>query len=286
MPLRAATFAAGQIVGHRERQEDYYGIADLSGQDEERLLFVLADGMGGHPGAADAARIVVESFCTSVQDEKEGPLSQRLRAALDRANATLAEPQDAMLEGAGCTLVAAAIENGGVAWISVGDSGLFLWRSGRLQRLNEDHSEPAAPLMVNTLSSQFPGKNQHKPRKQLRYAVIGKALVRVDLPSDPVLLQPGDQVLLASDGLETLSDADVAVILGRTASLTPAAAVARLLKHIRRARSQDQDNATILLYRAGGQIEESVGPFRRGMLLLFGALILLGAAVAAIRFLR
>src|SRR5215470_7213005 len=53
-------FAATQIIGARERQEDDLAVLDLSHERHERFVFVLADGMGGHVGAADAAHRAVE----------------------------------------------------------------------------------------------------------------------------------------------------------------------------------------------------------------------------------
>ena len=58
----AVQFAAGQMVGERQRQEDAFAILDLSHGQHERVLFVLADGMGGHAGAADVAHSAVTRF--------------------------------------------------------------------------------------------------------------------------------------------------------------------------------------------------------------------------------
>ena len=131
---------AAQIVGGREKQEDDFSIVNLNGQDPARLVLVVADGMGGHPGAADAAKLATSAFCEGMRTGI-GALPLRLSAALHRANHAIAAAgnTDKKIAGAGCTLVAAAIEDNAVSWISVGDSSLYLFRHGVVRRLNQRH---------------------------------------------------------------------------------------------------------------------------------------------------
>src|SRR5512135_1431605 len=124
-PLR---LVAAQIIGGRERQEDDFAILDLGDEHTERLVLVVADGMGGHPRAADAARLAIGGFCESLKTNKAQFFS-RLMPAIEHANAQihLEGTRDPGLKGAGCTLVAAAIEDAALSWISVGDSLIYLF---------------------------------------------------------------------------------------------------------------------------------------------------------------
>src|SRR5579863_4394866 len=96
-------FIAAQTIGGRERQEDDFAVLDLADRNSERLVLVVADGMGGHARAADAAQLAVRGFCDSIKTSA-GPLSSRLRPALEYANHEIgrAALRDPTFKGAGC----------------------------------------------------------------------------------------------------------------------------------------------------------------------------------------
>ena len=96
----------------RERQEDAFAAYDLSEPQMERYLFAVADGMGGHAGAATAAQLCMRRFCDVVR--AGGPsLALRLRDALLAANdaLTVAGFKDARMQGAGCAFLGVVMEN-------------------------------------------------------------------------------------------------------------------------------------------------------------------------------
>ena len=138
-PLRRA---GGQLLGAREAQEDELGFIDGStlDPDGQHPVAIVADGMGGHAGGEMASRLAVRAFIDAYG--LEGAPAGRLRAALDAANRAIDDAirENLSLDGMGATLVAAAVTADGLEWISVGDSPLYLYRRGRLKRLNEDHS--------------------------------------------------------------------------------------------------------------------------------------------------
>jgi serine/threonine protein phosphatase PrpC len=244
-------FAAGQSLGERENQEDAFTILDLSPERHERLLFVLADGMGGHVGAADAAKTAFHHFGESARSAP-GPLSQRLRAALYGANAALASSaaRDETFKGAGCTLLAAAIEDNTLSWISVGDSSLFLFRDGKLLKLNDDHSMRPVLSRLVTEGRMTAVEAARDPRRHmLRSALTGEDIHLVDAPPKALLLKPDEAVILASDGLDTLSHRAIASVLKRTARARPVQTVEGLLKATRNANRRNQDNTTVIFYK-------------------------------------
>ena len=238
MMLKAGRFAAAQIVGDRDRQEDDFAILDLGDDHHERLMLVLADGMGGHAAAAQAAHCAVQRFCQIAQ-ASDGPLAERLQPALIGANAALAisAAGDPALAGSGCTFLAAAIEDGTLSWISVGDSLLFSLRGRKLRLLNKERSR--AHIVVR-------GKTR---RKYLRSSLTGEAIGIVDRSPRPLRLRPGEQLVLASDGLETLHRPMIAATLKRTEQLDVQASVDFLLREVHRRCAREQDNTTVILYR-------------------------------------
>jgi serine/threonine protein phosphatase PrpC len=244
-------FAASQMVGVRERQEDDFATYDLGDDQGKGFLFVVADGMGGHEGAATVTQLAVRRFC-EIARSGDDPLSHRLNRALLGANEAIARAgaQDKSLAGAGCAFLSAAIENEKLSWISAGDCSLSLFRRGELRQLNEDHSmRSELRKMVAAGQLSATAASQDPRRSMLRSALRGSDIRLIDASSQPLPLIPGDVVILASDGLETLKSRALARILNRAASLDAAGVVDRLMNAIRTLRNRQQDNVTIICYR-------------------------------------
>ncbi len=247
------SWAGGQKVGRRARQEDAYAVLPHSDEDSVSLLLVVADGMGGHAGGAEAAQGAVDSFIDAFGFGQGDP-GRRLEHALGRANAALAELKrdKPSLHDAGCTLIAALVQHGSLSWTSVGDSSLSLLRDGVLQRLSADHSmKPVLEELVESGRMSAEGASSHPQRNALRSAVSGDNIELVDLCCN-LALQPDDQVLLASDGLDTLSSRKIAELLDQLSGRSPDEAVAALLDAVEKKDSPSQDNTTVVLYRAPG----------------------------------
>jgi protein phosphatase len=252
---RPAETASAQLTGTREQQEDTLAIrapvAD-SGVREGDVLLVLADGMGGHAGGEVASRLVVDSFCTAYHDST-GSVADALRTSLDLANESLArfiagKPE---LTGMGSTLLGCVIQAQRLFWISVGDSPLWLYHDVRLQRLNADHS--MVPLLEDMVRAGVisPEAARTDPRRSLlRSAVAGKTIALVDLCESPRQLERGDIIMLASDGIETLNEEEITVQLRDTGGLPLDELANKLLSGVESGATTNQDNASLILYRA------------------------------------
>ena len=244
-------FAARQIPGGREYQEDDYGLIERGDTDVDGgEVLVLADGMGGHVSGDTASRTVVKTFVETYPGT-DGPVTDRLRACLTAANDALtdATSENPEMKGMGSTVVAAVVSRDGLDWISVGDSPLWLFRDGRLRRLNADHS--MAPVLASLVAAGRMTAEQaatDSKRHALRSAVMGDEIHLVDVSSQPVAVRKTDRLLLASDGLMTLEDEEIERILcdNRTASLDDVASA--LIHAVEAAEWPYQDNTTVLLY--------------------------------------
>ena len=248
----AADIAWGQIQGQRESQQDR--AACLSWPNGYHLL-LLADGIGGHVAGDAASATVVESFRTAFVGARDPGSRERLLRALQAANLALfdrieAEPH---LAGMGTTLVAAVVDGNSLQWVSVGDSPLWLLRNGEVHRLNENHSiggvldrrAAAGEITVQEAA-------EDAERSRLLEAVLGEDIKRVDAPPDPLPLQPGDLVVLASDGVETCSLEELREIAAETSS-SSAGLVGAILQAVEAHALPSQDNATVIVFRPGGQ---------------------------------
>lgn len=242
----------GMAQGSRSRQEDDYGVFELPPQLEAgELLLVLADGMGGEQAGALASAIAVRGFIEAYDTVPSTTVPERLERTLHHVNGRLAlevttDPDH--LRGMGCTLLAVVLAEEGLYWISVGDSPLWLWRRGRLRRLNQDHAYRS--ILAEQVSAGEISVEEaacHPDRNALISAVTGEDLELVDLTRQPLPLKPNDQIVLASDGIFTLSEREIAAVL--KAAHPPQSPSQLLLAAVEARQNPQQDNTTVLLAR-------------------------------------
>jgi len=197
------------------------------------VLAVLANGMGGHVGGATASRLAVGGFAMAVESGRS------LAEALDLANQAIgtAAARDPKLESMGATLVGVVVGTAEVRWISVGDSPLFLVSGGRVDRLNADHSMvPQIEALVARGIITADEAAQHPGRHTLREAVMGHPLTLIDEGRRP--LARGDRLLVCSDGILTLDQADLVREVNEP--------VQRLIDAVLAVGEPRQDNVTII----------------------------------------
>lgn len=259
--------AIAATKGGREQQEDAAAVwprtevaSGVGGNgDDCRLVAVLADGMGGHAGGALASRVVCESFLEAFASEFAG-VRDRLRAGMNSANRSIAIEVDAdrSLLGMGSTLVGVCLGAEGLEWVSVGDSPLYLWRRGEMALLNEDHS--LAPLLDELARAGRISEEQARTdqrRHMLRSAVTGEDIELVDLSHKPLALLPGDHIVLASDGIHALEEAEIGRIIAAYAADGPQGIAAALVRSVESLRDPHQDNCTIVVVQVD-RVEDSV----------------------------
>ena len=213
-------------------------------------MLLVADGMGGHVGGATASALLSKTF-VEAYPQASGPIVDRLRDCLEAANKAIADAiaENPELDGMGSTLVAAVVSSEGLNWISVGDSPLWLFRKGELERLNADHSmAPVLADLVATGRMTAEEAARDPSRHSLRSAVMGDDIHLIDVSSQPVAVEKGDRLLLASDGLMTLSDQEIEAILKKTQEAPLEDSAAALIQAVEAAEQPHQDNTTVLLY--------------------------------------
>ncbi len=231
-------------------------LAEFQPLDAGRLLAVLADGMGGHIGGSTASLLACEAFIAAFTGA-QGNIVPRLHHALDQANAAIARKVDErpMFSGMGSTLVGAHFGPEGLEWVSVGDSPLYLYRSGAITLINEDHSmAPEIDRLAEAGRITWEMARNDPRRHYLRSAVTGGEMELIDLSRQPLELVAGDVVILASDGIHTLPMQRIAselrVLEGeRDLSLTAERICARLISAVEEARETYQDNTTVVVVR-------------------------------------
>jgi protein phosphatase len=248
MPRYESATAASQ--GARRYQEDAAEVC-CSGEEDSLLLAVLADGMGGHTGGATASRLVCEAFLASFE-AAPGETRERLADALDASNLAIARSvrETPALSGMGSTLVGAAFGPRGLEWVSVGDSPLYLYRRSEIALLNEDHSlAPALDQLAAAGKISFEAARNDPRRHMLRSAVTGEELDLVDLCRQALALEAGDYVILASDGIHTLDEQELARTVSGYADAGPQAVADALIRAVLDLKEPHQDNVTVVAIR-------------------------------------
>jgi protein phosphatase len=225
--------------------------------------------MGGHAAGAVASRIAVDTFVPAFMAKRaEGAsLDRALQSSLDAANAQIAKGQQDAPEtsGMGTTLIAAHVSSVGLAWISVGDSPLWLFRRGRIDRLNEDHSfRQAAAQGARAIANM------------LQSVLNGEPIALIDCRAKPVPLRKSDVVILASDGLLTLTEQEIAGTIRDTGGGGAESVARTLLKAVEDRAKSNQDNCTVLVASAPVS-DTKAGSDGRGRRLGIAAAIVIAA---------
>jgi protein phosphatase len=253
-----------QHIGSRQEQQDSFGFSDPDDSEfagHGGFLAVLADGAGGmdHGGAASTAAVktFLASYATKMASEE---IPAALEQSLVRANAAVHDlaKREVAEDNVATTLVAAVFFHDQLHWISVGDSALYFYRGGSLSLLTISHNygrELDRRAAVGHISAE--AALSHPDRKALTSFVGLKLLNEVDRSLKPLILQGGDKVLLASDGLfNALSDNEIAEEL----LLEPQAACDALIQKVLSRNLSHQDNVTVLCIGAEADEETSVYP--------------------------
>ncbi len=248
--------ASALSKGRRSYQEDAI-ISDFA-RGTETGLVVLADGMGGHAAGDIASKIVVTEVFSELLFQRadtetfERNVRENLHNAAMAANTCLKEHVRAYPEtdGMGATLVACAIIGHRLYWISIGDSPLYLFRDGVLEQLNEDHSmAPQIDFMVKSGLMPMEEAARHPDRSTLTSVLFGAEIPKIDCPKEPTLLQDGDIVVVASDGLQFLSNPQIQAELRSNKHLGSDDIVDGLLQRVSVLEDPDQDNVSFCVVK-------------------------------------
>jgi serine/threonine protein phosphatase PrpC len=245
------THAVRASKGARSYQEDAAAVreAPQNRNPAAQLIAVLADGMGGHVGGAIASATACDAFLRGYEGA-QGDAPERLEDGLWAANAAIAEgvKDNPALEGMGCTLIGTAFSAAGLQWVSVGDSPLFLVHRGRIELLNADHSlAPEIDRLAAAGKISWEQARTDPRRHYLRSALTGADLELIDRSPKARVLERGDIVILASDGVQTLSQELMLDLVDRHAQQGPEAIADELLAAIGAAGEPHQDNATVVV---------------------------------------
>ncbi len=192
-------------------------------QDDQRGIYIVADGMGGHKAGERASCLAIETFLTSfLANEETEDLADALVEAMARANeAVYAESQlEEAKQGMGTTFTCALVRQNKAVIGHVGDSRAYLFRSGALRQITRDHSYVMEMVKQGKLT--LAEAAIHPKRNVITRAIGSKEPLCSDVFFEA--LRAGDLLLLCSDGLTTMvTEEEIATILEENLPLQEAA---------------------------------------------------------------
>ena len=223
--------------GGREKNEDRMGYS----YTRDAVLFLLADGMGGHPEGEMAAQIALQTLSTLFQRDAKPSLSSVqgfLATGVMAAHHQIIRyaSEQALMDTPRTTLVAGLIQDGELHWAHCGDSRLYVVRDGALLSRTRDHSYIEAQASA--------GASTEGVNRNVLFTCLGSTVRPMFDVAGPLKLREGDKLLLCSDGLwGSVEDDEIVSML---ASVPVADAVPALVERALLTAGERSDNVTVI----------------------------------------
>jgi PPM family protein phosphatase len=195
--VRVVVGARSDVGRIREVNEDSYLMEDP--------IFVIADGMGGHI-AGDVASSTAVDVIADVTKNADARDPNSLGSIVRRANEAIWKKAqaDPSLRGMGTTCTLLMVQDSTAHLAHVGDSRAYLLRDRELSQLTEDHTLVGRMVQDGRLT---PEEAQRHPHRNVITRALGiDSDVQVDVLTFDLI--PGDRLLLCSDGLSSMVDAE------------------------------------------------------------------------------
>ncbi len=224
----------------RDRNEDNHVVVPLTAG---RQVLAVCDGMGGHADGDVASRTATAHLAAALPPRADEPPYAVLYEEIQAAHrAVLARAQGS---GMGTTVVTAWLDGPRFWYAWVGDSRLYLVRQGVIAERTTDHTHVARMVRSGYLTQAQ--ADAHPDAHLLTQALGVRGAIEPETFADPVAVQPGDLLVLCSDGLHDLVEVE------EIAALPDAPAVHLARELVRMALSRGgHDNVTVIVARARG----------------------------------
>ena len=187
----------------KKNEDDYYS-------NPQTGLFIVADGMGGHPAGEVASKLAVATLRVQLETadfNNPEQLTQRLGQALQHANRTIirAGKENSLWKGMGTTAAITLIIRGQAFIANIGDSRIYVLHNGELRKCSIDHN-PTEPVLLHGTAHNL---------SHLLTQALG-----IEQPLEPHLqhfaVHTGDRLLLCTDGLSNqLTDSTIGKLLNQ-----------------------------------------------------------------------
>lgn len=201
-------YGASNVGCVRENNEDaiyYDSVETLQNHQNEDVLMLIADGMGGHNAGEVASKLTVDTI-RSARFQFGNDVHKSLVKAFTEANHKIFRTarRDSSLKGMGTTCTALVIRKRNAYCAHVGDSRLYLLRNGDIYRMTEDHTVFTENKKNSYIQTSL--EDQEVESSLLTRALGIYRSVKVDTWSQGFTIMNNDRFLLCTDGLTDLVD--------------------------------------------------------------------------------
>lgn len=209
-------YALTDVGRVRTMNQDYiFSSSDGIGSFEN--LFIVADGMGGHKAGDYASRFMVEQLVEYMKQQENMGIIPAMESGIQKINRELYEKsmEDERLSGMGTTLVAATVDHDTLYVANIGDSRLYVIGE-QIRQVTKDHSYVEEMVSLGQMER---GSEDYQAKKNIITRAVGtKNTLNIDFFE--VTLNPGDTILLCSDGLSNMvADEEICRIVTSGGSL-------------------------------------------------------------------
>ena len=169
-------------------------------------LYIVADGMGGHRAGGKASSFAVERFVELIEESEQTDPIELMKTCIATVNQEIIaeSKENEKYAGMGTTFVAATVSDHKVTVMNIGDSRLYVIGQEDTRQITLDHSLVEELIRTGQLDRR---KVRFHPEKNIITRALGTGKEAVP-DFFEVELQPGEKVLLCSDGLTNMVEDD------------------------------------------------------------------------------
>ncbi len=230
----------GNVRENNEDKFDFFEPTEPTLLAERGSVYAVCDGMGGHSAGQIASELALKTFLKAYYSLELPDIDTALHTAVLSANALVREVAQAIpgRRGMGTTLTAAVLVGREAHVVHVGDSRCYLVRGETIQQVTDDHSYVMEQVRQGLMTL---AEAQYSPYRNVITRSIGMEQVEPDIYR--VLIEPGDRLVLCTDGLTThVTDQTIAEVVR---SHSPSAAAQRLVEMA--LEEGGSDNVTVIV---------------------------------------
>ena len=170
--------------------------------NEQKNLYLVADGMGGCNAGEVASSTAISAFVEAMENAENGETLDKMMSAIAQCNKKVYQKSRENVEflDMGTTLVAVTVENEKMFIVHVGDSRVYLFRENNLQQITTDHSYVMELVKIGSITRE---EAEVHPKRNIITRAIG---ISEEVEADTVIedVKQGDKILLCTDGLSNM----------------------------------------------------------------------------------
>ena len=195
----------------RTENQDSYGKFPLDSNDLDRnkgLLFIVADGMGGHVGGKEASQTAIKIVNREYFSFSSKVVPECLKYAFKNANIKIFQSSKGEMQfhkkGTTCTALVLEQEFAHIA--HVGDSRVYRITDGEIEQLTDDHTQVEEMLKKGIISEE---EAKDHPGKSILVRALGiEHDIEVDI-KEKIPVKCGQYFVLCSDGLARVKKEEI-----------------------------------------------------------------------------